>query len=85
MEDREVFVGRIQTDRIYLYPHPLLRAAHRHLGMLGQEFHHQAFVIRRQVLDHDVGQTRTGRGVSEESLDSLQLTGGGADADIMGR
>ena len=61
--------------------HPIRRLHHRERRVGGQQFDHQAFMRRIEVLDEDEGHSAARRQGVEEAGAGLQATGRGADAD----
>jgi hypothetical protein len=72
---------RDQVDVAAFHRLAVLGVADLHLGLLRQQFHHQALEVRRQVLDDEEGEIILGRQSGEETLEGLQSPGRSSDAN----
>ena len=73
--DGEVLLGRVEVNRIGLQRLPVLRVQDRNLRAAGQQFVHQAFEVRRQVLDDDIGDLAGKGRALKELLNGVQSSG----------
>ena len=53
MEDGQILLRWDQVNVIGQNQHPIFGPMDRHKGLFGEQLDHQAFVVRRQVLDYD--------------------------------
>jgi hypothetical protein len=76
--------GETRSDYVHLVglnQHPIPDLMHGHGGVPGKNLRHEALMLGRQVLDHDIGHPGVDRRVPEEGLQGFNSSGGGADTD----
>lgn len=83
VEYGEIFLWWYQIDGVGFNEDTLLGAKYRHFRALGQQFHHQALVVGRQMLHHDEGHAAVDAHLGEKRLDGLQSAGRGADSHVI--
>jgi hypothetical protein len=81
VQDGHVFVWRYHIDAIRLDLHPVPDLENLHAGDPLEQFGHDPFMGRVEVLDNDKGQTAPFRHPAQKLLQRFQPAGGGADAD----
>ena len=75
VEDGELLSGRDEVDRVGRDGHAFLGAAHVHGRALGQQFHHEAFVVRRKVLDDDKRHVAVHRHLGKKGVQGFEPAG----------
>ena len=81
VQDGHVLVRRDHIDAVRLHPGAILDLDDLHAGGALEQFGHDAFVRRVQVLDDDKRHAAARRHVAQELFQRLESPGGGADAD----
>jgi hypothetical protein len=83
--DLEVLPRRDQVNGVGLDRDALVGAPDGHPGALREQLHHEALVVRREVLDDDEGHPAVDGRAVEEDLQRLEAAGGGAHPDHVER
>jgi hypothetical protein len=81
VQDGHVFVRRDHIDPVRLDQGAILDLDHSHAGGALEQFGHDAFAGRVQMLDDDKSHAAVLRHARQEMFQSLQSSGRGADAD----
>ena len=79
-QQRDVLARRVYIHAVALDAHLVFNLAHDHVGPRAQQLGHQAFMIRRQVLDQHEGHARMIRHSFEQPDERLQPTRRRADS-----
>ncbi len=81
VQNGHVLVGGDHIDAIRSDPHPVFDLKNLHCGGTPEEFVHDPFVCRVQMLDDHKGHAAVLGHLPQELLQGLQPPGGGANAD----
>ncbi len=85
VENGQVLFGGNEVNIVRLDQHAVLGPVYLHGGFLGKDFHHQALVIRRQVLDDDKSHAAVRSHSGKKEFDGLEPPGGSPNGYIEGR